>query len=604
MTLFLSSVKGDGTPLLFPKEVSIDVVEELRDAAQYVHMMSKKIGNSRARNADGSSTWEWSDCLYGDVDGGMSIEEFKTRLPGYEWYLVTSRNHQKEKDGKPAADRFHVYFPVERMEDEAQYVRYLSVISNDFEDFDKNVKDSNRQFYGSPAEIVLYNPGDPITYLIQRNPRSRPEFVDDVQMARNDGSKPLSEMVEGDGRNGRIKSMIAAKIGEGKPLAVVVKEIIESSDIMKQPLTDEELRNELKSVIRTIAPKEIDRQFKAVRSGETEISWFDMVLKTGYLRNELIKLDIPAPVHYIKDVITESSNILFAPPKWGKSWLSLQIASAVAQGVPIFGRETVKSVVLYMSSEDNLGGICDRAKAQASGHDGELYIYPNISYLTPGVSPIEVLSRLIQHHQAKFIVIDTLSSFFGSRSSEGKGGDAYEGTADLVRPIHNMAGYLGVSVMVVHHSKKYTTGGMNDVNGSNAYLGGFDNVITCSKGMLNIKGRRIKDNEISIRFDDESLMWIADEGRSANDENWLLLLDCIIEYVDDNGPVTALDITKYVKTLDVVTSKGESRVTAAIDELRKEKRIGRTGATKGTRYVPIGWEERSTHVMKYGAHMD
>lgn len=113
--------------------------------------------------------WISCDWLFGDVDDGCTIEEFKEIFFPYEFYLITSRNHQKPKKKYPACDRFHVLFPRDityTVYEECNF-DLLSLI-NQFPFFDKSGSDPTRFWFGNKDAIVYYNSGEifrPIPYI-------------------------------------------------------------------------------------------------------------------------------------------------------------------------------------------------------------------------------------------------------------------------------------------------------------------------------------------------------------------------------------------------------------------------------------------------------
>lgn len=231
MTLFLSNAIGKAYPLDFGTPAVIQNTDDMKAAAKYVHMMSKKDGYSRAKN----SKWEWSDCIYGDIDGGMTLDEFQRRYDPYEYYLVTSQSHQKGKDGRPPEDRFHVYFPIAKTHDAEMYHRNLKRLATT-EGFDGNVQDIARQFFGSPAEIVLHNEGIPITEYL--NNKSDYHGIPDAP-AKN-GSVPMNKMVEGSGRNGKLFSLCCLFVKTAKDLPEYVQMSKDANNNFGVPLDDDE----------------------------------------------------------------------------------------------------------------------------------------------------------------------------------------------------------------------------------------------------------------------------------------------------------------------------------------------------------------------------
>lgn len=69
--------------------------------------------------------FEWSDCILMDCDNDHSEdpaqwkhpEDVVTAFPNVTFAVCYSRNHMKEKHGRPARPKFHCYFPVEMITD-------------------------------------------------------------------------------------------------------------------------------------------------------------------------------------------------------------------------------------------------------------------------------------------------------------------------------------------------------------------------------------------------------------------------------------------------------------------------------------------------------
>jgi len=109
-----------------------------------------------------------SVCVAFDIDNTgehtMSIEEFKKEFNGYEWFIFTSRNHQKEKrSGKnvyPAADRFHAVFPLDyRISSPNEYREFIEAMATKYPCIDKGAKDGARFFYGANDTQVFHGSG-------------------------------------------------------------------------------------------------------------------------------------------------------------------------------------------------------------------------------------------------------------------------------------------------------------------------------------------------------------------------------------------------------------------------------------------------------------
>ena len=78
------------------------------------------------------------------------------------------------------------------------------------------------------------------------------------------------------------------------------------------------------------------------------------LLDTIFTSEALMDQTFDPPQWVIEDLIPEGLTVLAGAPKIGKSWLSLQIANAVATGEPVFGRKASKQEgVFVLALEDN-----------------------------------------------------------------------------------------------------------------------------------------------------------------------------------------------------------------------------------------------------------
>lgn len=129
ITLYISSVTGQAKNTSYPFRAEISSVEDLQKAAAFDNVGAEYADgkNNRGRLIKGyrsKRTFRKADCLPADCDNtqpnpllpDLSPEQWKTpadvqaAFPDVPFYVVYSRNHMKEKDGKPPRPKFHVYF--------------------------------------------------------------------------------------------------------------------------------------------------------------------------------------------------------------------------------------------------------------------------------------------------------------------------------------------------------------------------------------------------------------------------------------------------------------------------------------------------------------
>ena len=112
------------------------------------------------------------DC---DNDHSENPAEWKTpddvaaAFPQAAFMIAYSRNHMKEKNGKPARPKFHVYFPINAVTDAKQYVAIKEKLLREFPWFDANAKDAARFFFGtSEPQIELRDGTKTVDELLEK----------------------------------------------------------------------------------------------------------------------------------------------------------------------------------------------------------------------------------------------------------------------------------------------------------------------------------------------------------------------------------------------------------------------------------------------------
>lgn len=173
----------------FPEEADIDGPNELKEiVSNYNHTMAEFSDSDKYKGHRRRENFVKSNCLYGDIDNThsedekewMTISNFKLMFHNYEFYIVTSKSHQIEKNGKPPRDKFHVYFPIKEIEEPHILEMWLKKLTTKYPFFDGQVKDSSRFFAKSPNCKVYYNKGQsilPHLYDVQFEQKKESELL-------------------------------------------------------------------------------------------------------------------------------------------------------------------------------------------------------------------------------------------------------------------------------------------------------------------------------------------------------------------------------------------------------------------------------------------
>ena len=152
ITLSVSKVCGARSNMRYPDKAVITDAEGMETAIRLDHVCGEFKNNRRSRE-----NFVTSDCIVMDCDNGDSEkpsdwirpEDITTALSDVSCVIVPSRNHMKKKGDKAPRPRFHVYFPIEPVTDEAEYAALKRKVQAAFPFFDKNALDSARFIFGN-----------------------------------------------------------------------------------------------------------------------------------------------------------------------------------------------------------------------------------------------------------------------------------------------------------------------------------------------------------------------------------------------------------------------------------------------------------------------
>lgn len=175
-TIYASDVRGKQGNCLYPYRREITSAAELKAAAAYDHVCAEYKDSYRKND-----NFLLSDCVVMDVDNDHSDNPADWITPEsladeYEeiGYAITySRHHMKEKDGKSARPKFHVYFRIKPAADAVAYKRLKENIYRTYPFYDGNALDAGRFIYGCDAGDVIWHDGEKtIESLIARETRT------------------------------------------------------------------------------------------------------------------------------------------------------------------------------------------------------------------------------------------------------------------------------------------------------------------------------------------------------------------------------------------------------------------------------------------------
>ena len=246
---------------------------------------------------------------------------------------------------------------------------------------------------------------------------------------------------------------------------------------------------------------------------------------------------VDAPVYVVDSLIANGITILASPPKFGKSWMCMDLAISVANGTEFMGLATHKEGVIYLALEDGDYRLQERGRKVAGDRPipDNLYLVKEAPQLQDGL--LGMLNALVESCESVgMVIIDTLQMIRGvAGKTEGVYGYDYRELGQL----HKYALDNNISVVLVHHLNKYGDDSdfVSRLNGSTGVSGAADTIITLTRGKrgddttkMSITGRDVTERTLVIQMDWSNYRWIClgDERDVERDAE---------EYAFQNDPV-------------------------------------------------------------------
>lgn len=252
---------------------------------------------------------------------------------------------------------------------------------------------------------------------------------------------------------------------------------------------------------------------------------------TGMWGHELESFHAP-PIEWIVDgLIPEGLTLLAGKPKVGKSWMSLGLAAACAEGSEYLGRGVPKGKALYLALEDTLPRAQRRLRKVQAGEPFPPDLRVETMWPRCPDAATQIVSFIKENPETKLVIIDTLAKVRHEAGERAKGTyqDDYQALGDLKR----VADHFHIAVVVVHHLRK---GGAEDpldeVSGTTGLAGAADTILVLKQDIMEGRGRDLEDDvKYDVVFDRDSCKW-----RILGDADFAIVLDLGAWLIDHGLP--------------------------------------------------------------------
>lgn len=278
----------------------------------------------------------------------------------------------------------------------------------------------------------------------------------------------------------------------------------------------------------------------------------------------------------VDEFLPSGLSILAGGPKVGKFILALHLAVGVAIGGCVLGKIFVQQGdVLYMALEDNDRRLKERITHSNMFAGDERPSLDRLTLVTKSPRQHEggldyIRWWLINHPEARLVIIDTLQMFRKQLSGKGS---MYSEDYDVVSEIKKLADEFDVPFLIIHHLKKAKEGEdwLNKISGSQGIAGAADSIFVLERarvdngGILHRTGRDVEEMNFAMTLD--GFGWVLQgEAEKFTMPEWKRQ---IIDYLKEHGSVTPATLATALN-LNINTAQQNLRRLVKDGELTKE----------------------------------
>lgn len=246
-TLFTSNCRGSEKNCLYNKKVMVDSREKLKAAVENDHVCATYKNCYR-----GIGNFIKSDVIPMDIDNDhtddpqlyITPEKLDELFPDVSYCMVPSRNHNRPKGSKPAAPRYHMFFPIPECTDADEYTFMKVKLQKAYPFFDDNALDAGRQLFGSRVDDVVWHEG----WMLITDEMEDLVFGEDTPADSN--TQPLSGQILEGSRNNTMSHFAGRILKKYGVCEKARNAYMERAAKCEPPLSEDELDTIWNSAVR------------------------------------------------------------------------------------------------------------------------------------------------------------------------------------------------------------------------------------------------------------------------------------------------------------------------------------------------------------------
>jgi hypothetical protein len=260
-------------------------------------------------------------------------------------------------------------------------------------------------------------------------------------------------------------------------------------------------------------------------------------IPTTFTASEVLAMELPPTKWLAEEIIPPGVGILGGKPKFGKSWLVLNLAVNVARCTPLFGRFPVaQGSVLYLALEDNHWRLQERLTEMGVSGDEPFMSKIHFAIWWPRFDEDHHGLEYVEKHiddigDCVLVVIDLLENV-----RPGKKGNKsdYELAYQDLNAIKRIAQNRDITILMLHHTNKTQSDNpLDSILGTTGLTGGTDFTMILQRdgdgrspnGTLIVRGRDLRaDIKARLTLMDGWWKWLGtvDQVRKNDNDNRVL----------------------------------------------------------------------------------
>lgn len=292
--------------------------------------------------------------------------------------------------------------------------------------------------------------------------------------------------------------------------------------------------------------------------------------------DSIMNSQMPDLIYTVDKILPHGIFILAGEPKIGKSWLTQQLAYAVASQGEFLGYQANYGEVIYLALEDNPRRLHDRYE-RYKNFENQICGMKNIHFSFQARTLDDdflgqIFEALEQYPNTDLVIIDTMQYIRGKVSDKY----SYETEYKMMVELRKITASYDITLILVTHTREMKADDpQRQIYGGGGLIGGSDGNWVLAKSsdnwqskeaVLYITNRDTESAELSLVFDQETLMWTVTDCReprkTVSREDCLISALTAIMATTERWEGTASDLCRALDEASVAGNAPEYQPNA------------------------------------------